>query len=96
MARVHCAASRLWEACSRYAVKSTLSSVVLHALQDNGKGARDWQGEMRRRQVSDKIKKGLPLEKRAGVDVLWAVRSFSSLEYTKLGWKPPGRVPEKG
>lgn len=60
------------------------------------KSANDWQGEMRRRQASDKIKKDLSLEKRAVVDVLWAVRSFSSLKYTKLGWKPPGRVPWKG
>lgn len=73
-----------------------LPSVVLHALRYNGKSANDWQGEMRRRQVSDKIKKDLSLEKGAVVDVLWAVRSFSSLKHTKLGWKPPGRVPWKG
>ena len=46
------------------------------------KSANDWQGEMRRRQASDNIKKDLSLEKRAVVDVLWAVRSFSSLKYT--------------
>lgn len=73
---------------------SPLLSFMLYGTMER-KSANDWQGEMRRRQASDKIKKDLSLEKRAVVDVLWAVRSFSSLKYTKLGWKPPGRVPWK-
>lgn len=67
-----------------------LPSVVLHALQYSGKSTSNWRNKMRR-QASNKIKKGPSLERSSGCAV--GSEELSSLEYTKLGWEPPGRVP---